>query len=306
MNCQECQRLLLTCDDPASQPMEAAAHLAECGACQQWHRRLLQIESNVPLLPVPASRGAEKTKRLILAQPAAKPAPVAKRVHADETGVSLKTAPMRPVSAPRWSRLRLAVTVTGGVAAALVLTFVGIQLGNLASRAFQKGAPVAENKPEEKPAPKSPKNGTPKKNEKKQPSVKPLAALVLELDVQLAQTEDPRQRVEILAALAEVLHREAKAFSQAGGEGTKELQALAKLYGQVLKDGVVARAQDVPMGERQAILGPIAQKLTQARQQSVQMAGEVDAARAAPLLLIAAVAEKSNGQLRKLMEEATP
>jgi hypothetical protein len=304
MNCQECQRVLLALDDPATQPMEAAAHLAECGACQQWHRRLLQIESNVPLLPVPASRGAEKTKRLIMELPhaaaSAKPAPATPATDRPASPrIAPQTVPAQPATAPRWSRLRIAVTAISAVAAAILLTFLGVQLGNLVSRSLQNGPNVAKNKPEEQPAP-------PKKEDKKQPAVKSLAAAVLELDVQLAQTSDPKERVEALAALADVLHRETKALSQSGGKGSKELQVLARLYGRVLKDGVVARAQDVPMAERRAVLDPIAQKLVQARKQSVQMAAEVEPALSAPFMQIAAVAEKSNGQLRKLMEEATP
>ncbi len=276
MNCLDCQRQLLACDEPASQPLEVAAHLADCFACQQWHQRLLRIESNVLRLPVPPSRGPDKVKRLIL-EPA---------------------APPTPTPAPSQSPWRTAAYVAAGMAAAIFLTFLGIQLGNLATRPAPKNGTIAEKNSE--PPPELPPKQDPITEKEKVPQ-KSLAAVVLEFDLQLAQTDDLKQRLEILADLAGVLHGESKSLTRAGG--TKELQTLAKLYDRVLTDGVLARAKDLPMADRRATLDPIAQRLEQAQHDSVRLAAGTDARLAAPLQQIAAAAQRGTGLLRKLMDE---
>lgn len=54
MNCEMVQRRLLASEKPDQPPSELADHLATCGSCQDWHRRLLQVELNIGLIPVPA------------------------------------------------------------------------------------------------------------------------------------------------------------------------------------------------------------------------------------------------------------
>jgi hypothetical protein len=55
MNCETSQRSLLAADRPDRPPAAVQAHLARCPRCRQWQRRLLQLERQVPLLPVPAT-----------------------------------------------------------------------------------------------------------------------------------------------------------------------------------------------------------------------------------------------------------
>ncbi len=55
MNCPTIQQLLLMSDQPAQPAVEVRAHLAECAACRSLQRRLLAVEQQIPLLPVPAS-----------------------------------------------------------------------------------------------------------------------------------------------------------------------------------------------------------------------------------------------------------
>lgn len=285
MNCLDCQRQLLACDDPASQSLEVAAHLADCLACQEWHQHLLRIESNVPRLPVPPSRGAEKIKRLIL-NPTPNLAPT--------PAPDLTPAPSLPIP----SRWHSAAYIAAGMAAAILLTFLGIQLGNLATRQPLKNGILTKHSP---PVPETPPKGDPQVENIPQKS---LAAVVLEFDLQLAQTDDPRQRVEILADLAGVLHDESRTLTRAGG--TKELQTLARLYDRVLQDGVLARAKDLPMADRRATLDPIAQRLELAQHDSVRLAAAAEARLSAPLQQIAAAAQRGTGLLRKLMDEVSP
>ena len=55
MNCDVSQRRLLALPEPADPPPALREHLEVCPHCQEMQRRLVQVERNVPLLPVPAS-----------------------------------------------------------------------------------------------------------------------------------------------------------------------------------------------------------------------------------------------------------
>jgi hypothetical protein len=59
MNCELLQHHLLALEDPGRPPAEMRAHLARCGACRAWQRRLLDVERSVPRLRVPPSHGRD-------------------------------------------------------------------------------------------------------------------------------------------------------------------------------------------------------------------------------------------------------
>lgn len=294
MKCENCQRHLMTKDEPLSGNLEVAAHLANCQACQEWYQRLQRIESNVPLLPVPASRGPEQLKRLLLEPVQQVGAKEELPVLTLGAGQSLGA---RPLAAP--SRWPTAYSALGGMAAALLLICLGVYLGNLLSRSLHQPGPIAKNTTPKKKLPEDKK--TP---EVKEATAKGLANLVMDCDVRLARTSDPRERVNILANLAGVLEGESKNLAASGA--TQELLAMARLYDKVLKEGVVPRARDLPMAERRATLDPIAKRLAQARGSAEKMAAGTQPALAASLRQIAAAAKEGDGQLRQLMDEVTP
>jgi len=248
MKCRECQRELLACDDPASQSLEVAAHLAQCLICQQWQQRLLALESNVSRLPVPTSRGAERVKRLLL-NPSAATLPAAESVSA--TGRS------------SW---RTAGLIAAGMAAAVLLTALGIQLGNMITRKAPHDDAIAERKPDAEPellpipdkfVPDEPERS--KTEKPTSPNLMPqksLAAAILELDLRLAQADVFQQRAAILAEVAGTLSVESKLFQQAGN--AREAQTLAALHDTVVKEGLVEK--DVP-AEHPASLDPASRRL---------------------------------------------
>jgi hypothetical protein len=49
------QRRLLGLENPEQPTAEMQQHLADCASCQDWQRRLLQMEKNIGLIPVPES-----------------------------------------------------------------------------------------------------------------------------------------------------------------------------------------------------------------------------------------------------------
>jgi len=55
MNCHTAQRRLLSLADATRVPASLRAHLIDCTTCQEWQRRVIQVDRHIPLLPVPSS-----------------------------------------------------------------------------------------------------------------------------------------------------------------------------------------------------------------------------------------------------------
>lgn len=53
MNCTVIQRRLLSLEQPEQPSAEIESHLAQCPSCRTWQRRLVQMERQVPLVPIP-------------------------------------------------------------------------------------------------------------------------------------------------------------------------------------------------------------------------------------------------------------
>src|ERR1700730_10031791 len=110
MNCSQCQRQLL---EEHSGP-DVDAHLAECLACRQWHKMLLQIENQVSLLPVP-----ESTRKLQLQEELIHgPTPPATIPMPRPAVVPLPVPSTRPFIRIPWRKLAVSA---GSLAAAGVL-----------------------------------------------------------------------------------------------------------------------------------------------------------------------------------------
>ncbi len=66
MNCTVIQRRLLSAEQPDQPSAEIESHLAQCSVCRAWQRRLVRMERQVPLLPVPPSTAkADLLRRLL-------------------------------------------------------------------------------------------------------------------------------------------------------------------------------------------------------------------------------------------------
>jgi hypothetical protein len=261
MNCEQCQRQLLNCQDVDHLAVELQAHLAECMACRQWQRRLLQIESNVRSLPIPASTAKQAFQQQILLGP-----------------ISM-ARPHRP----RW---RWAAAGFAGLSAACVLIAAGFMLADWLSGPAPNSDIVADNTgPQAKPQPT-------------------LVSQLVALDVTLAEAETPRRRVETLAKLADSLHGESQSLAKAAG--SKELDSLAQLYGQVVREGLVPRARKLPVEQRKETLNPIVSQLERTQKEARARAETAAPAAARTFEVIAAAAQAGDLRLRALMDEVTP
>jgi hypothetical protein len=60
VNCTVLQRRLLSSDHPEQPDTELTSHLAHCPSCLAWQRRLVRMERDLRLLPVPPSTAKEQ------------------------------------------------------------------------------------------------------------------------------------------------------------------------------------------------------------------------------------------------------
>src|SRR5437899_1237290 len=178
MNCERMQRRLLATESPERPLGDIAAHLAECSACQEWQRRLLQVEAEVPQLLVPVSRPPTALLKHFLHMPA-KTKPMA------ETQPSAVTNTLR-IGAYRATvkdRGRWKMSVAFATAAALVLLAFGAWVWHRDQRPT-----VVQITP--------PRDA--------------LLASLMQHDLRLASAQKPAERVVILSDIAYELHGKAR------------------------------------------------------------------------------------------------
>jgi hypothetical protein len=273
MNCEQYQRRLLGTESPDRPAPEVEAHLVRCAACREWQGRLLQLEANVPLLPVPPSAGGFRLARRILASKTPLPRSI-------------------PLSRRRWRWL------AGGAAAATVLIACGILLGNALWQAVEK--PVDRPRAEgswEKERPVQPRPADRKQAARQDR----LVACLVRCDLRLARAGSPQERVEALAELADSLHGESAGLVRSAP--SRELDQLASLYGKVVRQEV-GTAREIPTRLRRQVLGPIALRLARAEREARELAEQTPGS-AGPLLQIAAVAREGRARLHDLIEKET-
>jgi hypothetical protein len=289
-------------DDPSDLGPEAAAHVAECLLCRAWQQQLIKIEHNVRLLPTPSSSPqAFLDQHIFQNRPAATPPTIPMGRLAEERPATLPMSSPTARPTPRWRQPRWLATVAGGLAAAGILIACGIFLGNMLSRALRDdGDLVVKN--DKSPSPAG-KKDVALDAPKAAPQLNPLVAKLLESDLQLAEADTPRQRVEQLARIAGALDGETTKYGNV--RAGAELDRLAKLYGKVIQDGVVARARTLPREERRAVLTGIADQLDKSSKRAEAGAREAMPETAGSLRQVAVAARTGAAQLRELMEEVS-
>ena len=300
MNCQHCQRRLMSIEKPAYAEPLVAAHLTECASCREFQRLLLRVEANVRRVPVPPSRKKARFLERVRGQHVqALPGPLAA---ATPTPAGPPAAP--PVPAARM-RPRAWVAL---VAAAVVLVVFGLWLGNQVALFIMRpdGSSQHQAKADD-PAPKGRPDPFKQPETKKTPDdvkAPPLVSRLLECDLKLAEAETPRQRVLALAELADVLQQETRDLSRSKKLPKEDFDKLAKLYKQVVHDGIVPRARELPMDDRRDLLQAVAQQLTKTHASAEQLAKTAPQAPAAEALrVIALAAHDGDAQLRGLMQQ---
>lgn len=265
MTCEATRKQLLSLERPDRPPAAVRPHLAECAACREWVSNLADLESRVAELPVPSSEAA---KARVLKQ-LREPPPVL-----DTFRVEIPTLPFTPPKERGLRKLAFALSL----AAAVVMIAVGLSFLQRQSAAPQVAGATQ----------------TPAEHQK---WLKELRAL------KLAKADTPRQKVEVLAEFADDLLRKIR---QAGTlPPAEELQLLAAVYNETLRDELLTHARAVSPNEQRVLLPRLATEMGRTESEFARLASEAPEAEAAQLRQIAAAAHECDQALRQLARDAS-
>ncbi|MFL5342371.1 MAG: hypothetical protein ACJ8F7_19660 [Gemmataceae bacterium] len=127
------------------------------------------------------------------------------------------------------------------------------------------------------------------------PAGDPLLAKVLDRNMQLANDSSPTRRVQTLAALADDLETETSSLALVAR--TEDLTALAKMYDDVIRKGLVEQAGYMTPDDKDKELRQLAGRLLEASIRAIRRAEEVPPGAAGPLRTIAAAANYGKDKL---------
>jgi len=130
----------------------------------------------------------------------------------------------------------------------------------------------------------------------------PLLDHLVQLNVEMAKTQTPAQRVVVLARVADELNLEMREIARADASGDN-MQALRQLYQNVVI-GLLDQAPLIDRAQKEAVLGKVAAGLVQAGQRAEQTASESPEHSAAALREAAGTAREGNKKLQRLIREA--
>jgi hypothetical protein len=275
---------LLGNEKPDRVSADLAAHLKNCAACRKWQRRLVHLERNVGLLPVPAApRGKAAFVSQFLAgelQPASAEQEISVKSLNGTTSVQvwrfekLAAALRSTLHAPRATLNSFPAPARRRIAAVLAASLLFLAFGLWSSG---PSGPFTPKPPD------------------------PLLASMVERDLRLAAAKLPGERVETLADLADDLQGSTRNLINDGQP--EDLIALAQLYQQVVHDGIVAQAQALPPEERARLLEGIAKRLVDAAEEAERQAKVLPESSKIPLIIIARAAREGDRSLRSIMRE---
>lgn len=262
MNCQTARNHLLGSERPARPANAVAAHLSTCPDCRTYQQRLLQLERGVPLLPVAPSSGKVDLVREVL--------------HGTRFGPVSVKAPVRGWQRKERGLRKLAAAFA--LAAGLLFFAVGWWVWQ------HRGNPEIAVSP-------TPRHS---RGESLAERVERLSPGVTR---QVAEARTSAERLRGWAHVADDLRDRVRRGAEAGD--AEQMRDLARLYEEVVRDGILAHARGLP-GDDRPVLFSIADRLKAVGDEATRLAEAAPAASAEALLQIASVARTANQQLRAL------
>jgi hypothetical protein len=277
MNCARLQQSVLASDRPEQPTLAFQQHLAQCPSCQAWHQLLVAAERDIPLLPVPASQARA---RFVQQLRAGEPLIASSRLRETSAGNerqaprSIWLEPRKPLVKERGLR-KLAVAFS--LAAALAVFALGFWAWPRGEKASVQTDPIAAELKDRRQL----------------------------RDQRLAVVQTPRERVKVLADIADTLHHELLALVRSAD--SERLTMLARFYGEVVRDGLLFHAGQVPAAERrnlEAVAGQLRDTESELLRMLATEANGISAVAAAPLQEVAQAARFGHDRLRALIGEA--
>jgi hypothetical protein len=264
VNCTVLQRRLLSSERPDQPAADVKSHLAQCPACRAWQRRLVHLERQIPLLPVPPSTAkVELLQRIV--------------------GPATPIDSMRPLTAER-SVLRWSTLAPGPKERGLRKVSVAFALA-AALLVFALGWWSWPHNP-------VPSSLIAKKDVEQK-----------KLDDRLARVlhaGTPQERLFKLTDLAENIHGEARAMV----DNAEKLDQWARFYSRVVSQHLLEQARELAPADRPTVLEKIADRLRRAESLAMRKATELTTTAprsAASFDQIALAARQGEKNLRALM-----
>ena len=273
MNCDIVQRRLMSVEDPAEVAADLRAHLASCVSCRDWQGQLVQLERHIPYLFVPVSRAKARFLKKLLAEPSKKQE--AEQQTVLEMAAVTATLPAPALSGSPLSHKATKQRVLAGLAAAILLAAFGWWLF--------------------RPAPSQP-DAIPTAT-----ASDPLLASLLHYDLQLATANTPKERITLLADVAQALHDESRTL--AAETAGNQLIELAGLYRQVIHYGITKQAPAIPVSDRARVFKPLIDQLEKAAQSSERLAKRMPPEQNKPVQDMATTAWEGRRFLATLLSE---
>jgi hypothetical protein len=306
MNCQLARNRILAVEEPDDLPEELAAHIERCADCKAWHQNFVSIDRALASLPVASSDGLAKIA--VLEQVRATPAPVSPKSSPPSLAPVAEKPARRPAGSsanhkpiastpkplvlveppkplnldedlpkkkrPSFGHLAAKFWPAGLVAATLLIGTIAW----LSLRGDKQ--PVTNNLPPD-----------------------PMLDNLVKLNVELAKTQTPAERVEVLAKVADELSQEMRDIARADPKGD-EMQALLDMYRKVIVNGLVAQAEQMKSLEpdvREKALKGVVDRLAKAGQKAEQMAAESPEHSADRLRQAAALAREGTKSISRVI-----
>ncbi len=256
MTCETTRQRLLRAERPDRPPADVQPHLAACGACRSWQRRLTLIEGQVADVPVPASAPPPELLRQLLNGQPPLPGGSAPSGNSPPWWVSATASGQNNGNPPWWvapaeaDRQRPNQTFhrrrpdsSGSppndrarrkVAVAFAMT-LGLAVFSLCWGLWSH---------------------TPPESARRQSLY---AARQERFDQRFASARTPKERMGLLADFAGELEREALTSARTGEPD--KLRELATLYVQVVSVRLLNAANTLPREEREAVVRDVAERL---------------------------------------------
>jgi hypothetical protein len=273
MNCDTARNRILGLPDPAAVPAPLSAHLDDCPACRAWHQLLTRVDGAIAATAPPASSGRAKRKLIEqfrgAAAATAQPAPKARPPR--PAPVSVPT--VQPATAKPSIGERLARLWPASVVAAAVL--VGVLVW-ASFRGKSETMTVAAPRPD------------------------PFLEKVVLAKVKLDTAPDAAARLAVLDSLGADIHGEARTLSMVTPGA--EMDSLARLYEQVVTDGLVEQARGLDANEKRTKLPLYVEHLRNAEQEANQWAAEAPPGSDRPLREIAKAAARGRTELSRMLQ----
>jgi hypothetical protein len=305
MNCQLARNRILAVEEPDDLPEELAAHIERCADCKAWHQNYVSVDRALASLPVAPSDGLAKIA--VLEQVRATPAPVSPK-SVPATAPAAEKPARRPVGSsanhkPIASTPKPLVLVEPPKPLNLDEDLPKMKrpsFGHLAAKFWPAGLVAAtllvgtiawlslrgDKQPPTKNLPPD-----------------PMLDSLVKLNVELAKTQTPAERVKVLARVADELSQEMRDIARADPKGD-EMQALLDMYRKVVVNGLVAQAEQLKgyeQRDREEALKVVAENLAKAGQKAEQMAAESPEHSADRLRQAAALAREGTKSISRVI-----